>query len=281
VALTGGTIDDTIIGGTTPVAGSFSSLTRGVVSNTEFGYLDNVTSGIQTQLNLKAPIATPTFTGIVTTDNEVVATQFSSTGADNTHYINVANTGPPNVGTEAVGDCYYNNTTHAWLCWDGDSWEAPAFTTIGNGADPTVDAAGEIAVDTTADQLVYFGGAEKVLDPRQTKAATFKAPVSGDKAKWRAPHGMTVTEVGCVTQAATSVVLDVQECNTSGASCSTILTSTITCGTTYICRAASGCASTLSDSSIAAGNFVFFSVGTVTDTVEFLYVNFDYTVTRQ
>jgi hypothetical protein len=42
-----------------------SSLTVGNVSNTEFGYLDGVTSAIQTQINTKAPIDAPTFTGTV------------------------------------------------------------------------------------------------------------------------------------------------------------------------------------------------------------------------
>jgi hypothetical protein len=77
-----------------------------------------------------------------------------------------------------------------------------------------------------------------------------------------------------VTDAATSAILDVQECNTNGASCSTILSGTITCGTTY----GTG---TVSDTAIAAGNYVYYSVGTVTGTVGFLYVNFDYTVTRE
>jgi hypothetical protein len=43
-----------------------SSLTVGDVSATEIGYLDGVTSSIQTQLNAKAPTASPTFTGTVT-----------------------------------------------------------------------------------------------------------------------------------------------------------------------------------------------------------------------
>jgi hypothetical protein len=43
-----------------------SSITVGDVSATEIGYLDGVTSAIQTQLNAKAPLADPTFTGTVT-----------------------------------------------------------------------------------------------------------------------------------------------------------------------------------------------------------------------
>ena len=43
-----------------------SKLGTGIVSTTEFNYLDGVTSAIQTQLDAKAPINNPTFTGTVT-----------------------------------------------------------------------------------------------------------------------------------------------------------------------------------------------------------------------
>jgi len=43
-----------------------SSTSIGNVTSTEIGYVDGVTSSIQTQLNDKAPIANPTFTGTVT-----------------------------------------------------------------------------------------------------------------------------------------------------------------------------------------------------------------------
>lgn len=44
---------------------TFTSLTVGDVSNTELQYLNGVTSAIQTQINAKAPLADPTFTGTV------------------------------------------------------------------------------------------------------------------------------------------------------------------------------------------------------------------------
>jgi hypothetical protein len=50
-----------------------SSLTVGSVSDTEFGYLDGVTSAIQTQLNAKATSANPTLTGTVTLPSTVVS----------------------------------------------------------------------------------------------------------------------------------------------------------------------------------------------------------------
>jgi hypothetical protein len=50
-----------------------SSLTIGDVSATEISYLDGVTSAIQTQLNAKANLAGPTFTGTVTLPSTVVS----------------------------------------------------------------------------------------------------------------------------------------------------------------------------------------------------------------
>ena len=42
------------------------------VSDTEIGYLNGVTSAIQTQIDAKAPLSAPTFTGTVTSTNDVV-----------------------------------------------------------------------------------------------------------------------------------------------------------------------------------------------------------------
>jgi hypothetical protein len=43
-----------------------SNTSIGSVSSTEIGYVDGVTSSIQTQLNAKSPLANPTFTGTLT-----------------------------------------------------------------------------------------------------------------------------------------------------------------------------------------------------------------------
>jgi hypothetical protein len=50
-----------------------TSATIGDVSNTELQYLNGVTSAIQTQIDAKAPIASPTFTGTVTVAESGVA----------------------------------------------------------------------------------------------------------------------------------------------------------------------------------------------------------------
>jgi hypothetical protein len=55
-------LNDPTFGGTVSLPGTTSI---GDVSSTELGYLDGVTSSIQTQVNSKAPSADPTFTGTV------------------------------------------------------------------------------------------------------------------------------------------------------------------------------------------------------------------------
>jgi hypothetical protein len=56
-----------------------SSITVGDISNTEIGYLDGVTSSIQTQINSKANLAGPTFTGTVTLPSTTSIGTISST----------------------------------------------------------------------------------------------------------------------------------------------------------------------------------------------------------
>ena len=61
VAFGEGSLDDLAV-----AAFEATSATIGDVSNTELQYLNGVTSAIQTQLDAKAPVASPTFTGTVT-----------------------------------------------------------------------------------------------------------------------------------------------------------------------------------------------------------------------
>ncbi len=91
IDINSGTIDNTVIGGTTAVAGTFTTATAATVNasttlqiggvaitstaaeinllddvtatTAELNYVDGVTSAIQTQLDAKAPLASPTFTG--------------------------------------------------------------------------------------------------------------------------------------------------------------------------------------------------------------------------
>lgn len=76
VAGTGITLTNNSGEGATPTVAVDTTAIQSRVSNvtdTEIGYLDGVTSAIQTQINTKAPTASPTFTGTVTLPSGTVA----------------------------------------------------------------------------------------------------------------------------------------------------------------------------------------------------------------
>jgi len=80
---------------------------------------------------------------------------------------------------------------------------------IVNAADPTVDAAGEIAIDTTSDHIEYYGGAKRVIGYRYTECRTLEDPADADDdiPVWAFPEAITITDVHCQTEGGTSIAL--------------------------------------------------------------------------
>lgn len=76
---------------------------------------------------------------------------------------------------------------------------------IPNGAGPTVDAAGEVAVDTTDDQLIFYGGAKRVIPYRQTKCIVVENLVAGDDnvPVFVFDKAATLAETSCYTTSTT------------------------------------------------------------------------------
>lgn len=69
-----GTITTPLTASRALVTGASSELAVSAVTATELGYVSGVTSAIQTQLNLLAPLASPTFTGVVSIPLGLVGT---------------------------------------------------------------------------------------------------------------------------------------------------------------------------------------------------------------
>jgi microcystin-dependent protein len=94
-----------------------ASTSIGTVSNTEIGYLDGVTSGIQTQIDTKAPSASPTFTGIPTAPTASAGT--NTTQLATTAFVGAAvSVGMP---TGAVIPYAGSAAPTGWLLCDGGS----------------------------------------------------------------------------------------------------------------------------------------------------------------
>lgn len=136
---------------------------------------------------------------------------------------------------------------------------------VPSGTAPTVDAAGETAIDTTSDQLVYYGGAKRVLTYKKQIDFAVKTPVDADDfLLFKAQTAMTITDIHVIAQGGTSISVDIQECNSSGASCSTV-DAAITADTD-----GAEDDGTLSNGTIDAGDWVKVVLGAPSGTVNYL-----------
>ena len=149
-----------------------TKIANGTVTSAEFQYLGDVTSAIQAQLDLLAPLISPSFTtptlGVATattlstgqgqyelyamnqdvktdnnvTFNTVTAGEFISSATDGTHKGNVANSGAASNLTNP-GDMAYNLTTSALTIYDNTIADnvilSAAIKTFSFGIDNVVD----------------------------------------------------------------------------------------------------------------------------------------------
>ena len=100
------------------------------VTDTEIGYLDGVTSAIQTQIDTKAPLASPTFTGTVTIPSGASISGFAPLASP-------ALTGTPTAPTAAAATNTTQVATTAFV-------RAEVATLVGT-AGATLDTLGELA----------------------------------------------------------------------------------------------------------------------------------------
>lgn len=92
------------------------------------------------------------------------------------------------------------------------------------GSNPTVDAAGEISVDTSAtsgSMLRFYGDASYQIPGYFSKSFTITSATSaGDfGAIWKTPHALTIRAVNVVQVGATNVIGHLDECDGNGANC--------------------------------------------------------------
>jgi hypothetical protein len=146
-------------------------------------------------------------------------------------------------------------------------------TQIPNGTGPTVDAAGELAVDTTTDQFQFYGGAKRALPSIKHVSFVMPAPVATDDfILMKAPYGMTILTIKGVLAGTTNVVGQLQECDSSGASCAD-LDSDITFN-----GGEDADDGTLTDSTITSGNWIAWKTTSISGTPTFLTVTVTYRV---
>ena len=163
------------------------------------------------------------------------------------------------------------NCTLAGLAISGTT--SPTITVESVPSNATVNAAGEVTVDTTTDQFRWYGTAQQQLSPILTFGIVIAAPAESDDINiMKAPYGMTIVGIDCIVQGTTSVTGQIQECTSAGASCAD-LDSDIVCD-------ADGASDdgTLTDSAIASGAWIRWKTTSLSGTPTFLSVTVKYRV---
>jgi len=173
VDINGGNIDGTAIGSSSASTGNFSTLSisgsaitataaelnkmDGVTATTaeinkldgltattaELNYTDGVTSNIQTQLNAKAPIASPTFTGTSTVPSLVLGSGSTVTSIKDED--NMASNSNTALATQQSIKAYVDNS-------------AVDLTAVTTDIDPNTDNANDLGSSTKRWQDLYLSG---------------------------------------------------------------------------------------------------------------------------
>jgi hypothetical protein len=160
VAGTGITLSNNSGEGATPTVTVDTTVIQARVTNvtdTEIGYLDGVTSAIQTQMDLKSPLASPTFTGTVTLPDNTVALGTKTTGdyvsslVAGTGVTLANNSGETATPTVAIGQSVAtsDSPTFAGLTINGASIVLEGATA--NDFETTI-----AVTDPTADRTITF-----------------------------------------------------------------------------------------------------------------------------
>jgi len=140
------------------------------VSSTEIGYVDGVTSAIQTQLDAKAPLASPTFTGTVNaaalilsgdlTVNGTTTTINSTTLAIDDKNIVIGDVTTPSDVTADGGGITLKGATDKTFNWVDatDSWTSSEHINLASGKDLKVN--GTAVISSTAGGFIFTDGTQ-------------------------------------------------------------------------------------------------------------------------
>lgn len=151
-----------------------------------------------------------------------------------------------------------------------------SFEITNNG---TVNAAGEVTVDTTTDQFAYFAIQERVIVATTTKGVTIEDPVNGDYfGMFQTQGASTITKFTCtVVGNSTSITADIFEGTTAGiTSSTTTVDGTLTCD-----NAGAQSDSVLTNAAITANTWVGVRLDNASGTPSSISIQVFYTDDRE
>jgi hypothetical protein len=153
-------------------------------------------------------------------------------------------------------------------------------TEIVNGANPTTDAAGEIAVDSSAapgSGIRFYGDAAYTIAGTYSKSFVILNPVATDDYPlWCTPYAITIKHVRVQCLGGTNIVGQLTECDAEGVNAAVVDDSDIT-ATANNSVDDDG---TLSNPSIDALDYVGWKTESISGTPTSVTVTFDYTINQ-
>ena len=95
---------------------------------------------------------------------------------------------------------------------EGDAFVFTGSVALPQGG-PTIDSAGEVGIDTTSDQFLYYGGAKRVLTYEKEICFALEDPVDADDniAFFFPKKAITITDVYCQVDGGTSLPLTISD----------------------------------------------------------------------
>jgi hypothetical protein len=163
------------------------------------------------------------------------------------------------------------NCTLAGLAISGTT--SPTITVEAVPSNATVNAAGEVTIDTTTDQIRWYGTAQQQLSPKLTFSVVVPSVAdTDDMLVMKAPYGMTITALDCIVSAATSATINIQECDSAGANCVDTATSDLACDTD------GANTTTLNNAVVDSGDWLKLDVASISGTPGTLTVTVTYTI---
>jgi hypothetical protein len=178
--ITGGTLNS---GGALTVDSTELNVLDGIpgtLTATELGYVDGVTSSIQTQLNTKAPTASPTFTGtvnaanITTTGGVTVGTQLSAVSP------NSGSSGGVVIRQNAGGGTGYLQFTNNAMSSQLAAISADASGNLGlSPASGAASVSGSLSASTLASSGVVYSGNHSSSSLASVQAGVFLGSTAG------------------------------------------------------------------------------------------------------